>query len=302
MASKNIVVVCILLLSVLSGYSKQHKVYGTVMSDVGKPVELCVIKAVNTNYSTYSNEHGIFSLTYDADSSHTLIFFCLGYETQEVRITGDTLRVVLRRKLNKLDEVVVSANNNQGKIIRGILGKKNLKAFGICTGLIGNEWAIFLQADPKRPGELEKIYYYITKEGMPSSRFRAHVYDIDTGYMPGTDLLDSIVILHANEGDEWVSVNVSSRHISVGRSVFVSMEWISGYGNSNVLITSKKFPAQAPFNGQVLAFTEGYYKQSSLVYERKNANTPWRDRLIAGTSKKNILNPMIYATYTYHKR
>ena len=70
--------------------------------------------------------------------------------------------------------------------------------------------------------------------GIPNSKFRVHVYDIDTSYLPGNDVLDSNVILKATVGNEWVSVDLSSRHIPVGRGVFISMEWISGFGNVKI--------------------------------------------------------------------
>jgi len=299
---KRIAIICILLLPALLGYSIGGKVYGTVKDDNGKPIESCVIKAVNSNHATYSNKHGEFSLEYNADSSHALIFFGLGYETKEVSISTDTLEVVLKRKVNMLKDAVVSADYDRGKIRRAMMGKKSLKPHGICTGHTGQEWAIFLGADSTRHGLLENVYFYITKEGLPASRFRVHVYDIDTGYLPGTDLLDSTVILHANAGDEWVSADISARQIPVGRGVFISMEWIAGYGNDLKLVTSKKYPAQPAFNGQVLAYTEGYHKQASLSYVRKNANAQWKYIFMAGSMRKNILNPMAYATYTYYKK
>lgn len=298
---KNLFFICILLLAPLSIYSRQLKVYGTVKNDDGKPVEFCLVKIISSNHSTYSNPNGEFVLECDAYSSDSLIFYCLGYETKEVKIGYDTLRVILKRKLNELKDVVVAAASDEREKKHGIMGKRNLKPFGICTGDIGSEDAIFLGADAKRHGQLENIYFYITKEGIPNSRFRVHVYDIDSNSLPGEDMLDSIVILHATEGDEWVSVDVSSRHIHIGRGVFISMEWIRGYGNRLIKVTSKKFPGAAPFNGQVLAFTEGYYKQSSLLYMRTNINTNWNYWYAGGNAKGNILNPMIYATYTYYK-
>ena len=182
------------------------------------------------------------------------------------------------------------------------MGKKHLKQYGICTGHIGQESAIFLQADPERHGELEKIYFFISKGGLPGTRFRVHVYDIDTGYMPGNDLLDSNMILHANSGDEWVEADVSNMHILLSRSVFVSMEWISGYENNTDLVSYDKYSEQGTFNGQILAFTQGYCKKGSLFYSRKNANTKWTYFTLQGSSWRNTLNPMIYTTYTYYEK
>ena len=229
----------ILLLLSFAAYCGERKIYGTVKGDDGMPVGYCLVKVLHSEAYTYSDEKGYFSLVYDINKVDSFIFFCLGYQTQQIMITGDSIAVVLQRKVNDLNNVTVSAHRNQ-KVRHGIMGKKHLKQYGICTGHIGQESAIFLQADPERHGELEKIYFFISKGGLPGTRFRVHVYDIDTGYMPGNDLLDSNMILHANSGDEWVEADVSNMHILLSRSVFVSMEWISGYENNTDLVSYDK--------------------------------------------------------------
>ena len=297
MSVRQSISLCFCLLLGLTGYSKEHSVFGIVVTTNGKPVDCCIIKVVNQNISASSNARGEFSLTYDDHLSDSLIFYRLGFEARQIFISADTLKVILKSTVNNLDEVIVSSRH-KGRTRHGVMGKSNLEPFGICTRQIGNESAIFLQANLKRHGQLEKIFFYITNEGIPGSRFRVHVYDIDTAYLPGNDLLDSVVILHANEGNEWVSVDISSRHITVGRGVFVSMEWISGYGNSEALLTAKNYPV-GDFNGQVLSFTHGYHKQGSLYYVRRNKQSKWDYLWTGGSFAKWVLNPMIYATYTY---
>jgi hypothetical protein len=298
---KNLAAVFVLLLFTVLSHAHNSKVYGTVKNEDGSPVELCVVKAVHSDYFTQSNRLGEFSLEYNSGSSDSVVFLCLGYESKDVRIDNDTLRVVLHRKANVLNEVTVQAENTRRKIKHGIMGKRNLKPFGIFNGSIGDEAAILLRADSSRHGTLENIYFYIFNEGLPDSRFRAHVYDIDTAFWPGADLVDTTLILHANKGNEWVSADLSSRHIPVGRGVFVSLEWISGYGNVETKVKSKTYPAQPAFNGPVLSGTEGYYKQGYGNY-RRHKNGDWGYISSRGSSWKNNVNLMVYATYTYRKK
>ena len=298
MIFRTILIACSLLLLALPGYCGRATVYGTVKGEDGKAVEFCNIRALNASYATTSNEHGEFSLVYDTDSCNLLLFSRPGYESKKLKINAGEMLVVLHPRVNKLKEVVV-VPGAEGKIAHGIMGKKHLKPFGICTAETGQERAIYLAADSTRNGELESVFFYITNEGIPTSRFRIHVYDIDTGYMPGNDLLDSVVILHASSGDEWVSANISSRHIPTGRGRFISMEWITGYGNNPELVDIPRFKGLLKCNGQVMSFTESYYKKGSLLYSKgKNG---WRYSAARGSSHKNILNPMVYATYTYVK-
>lgn len=290
-----------LLFPAILSSAQQEKVYGRVMNEEGQPIEYCMVRAGAVTNATYTNEAGAYALTYESDSAKQLIFSCMGYETKELGLYSDTVNVVLVRKDHKLNNVVIAGHQNTGKAKHGILGRKNLKSYGICVGKIGMEWAIYLEGNKERQGTLENIYYYITNEGIPSSRFRVHVYDVDTAYMPGNELLDSLVVLHGNTGNEWVGVDVSSKHIAVKGGLFVSMEWIAGYGNDEHLVKSAKYPAQAPFNGQVLSFTEGYHKQFSLSYCRGGKDRTWKYIVLAGSMKRNVLNPMVYATYEYFK-
>jgi hypothetical protein len=64
----------VLLLFSFAGYCRDRAVYGTVRSEDGRPVDLCVVKAGNENISTNSNEHGDFYLVYNADVTGSLIF------------------------------------------------------------------------------------------------------------------------------------------------------------------------------------------------------------------------------------
>ena len=182
------------------------------------------------------------------------------------------------------------------------MGKKHLRPYGICTGNYGKETAIWLTADSSRHGYLKEAFFYIVAdEGIPNTKFRVHVYNLDSSrYWPDQDITDSNVILHADKGDEWVSVDLSSKKIPVGRGVFISMEWIAGQGNNPKFINAK-YEAQRNFNGQVLAFTQGYYKEGSLMYSRRVLSSKWNAINLAGTSKRNVLNPMVYCTYNYIK-
>ena len=297
---KRIIVVCILLLPALLSYSKQGKVTGKVTDDQGKPVEHCEIKAVNANYVTNSNARGEFSLAYNTDSSHSLIVSCFGYKTEEVRISDDVLWVVLKHKLNSLDAAAVDADRNPTKIKHGVLGKKHLKQNGICSEIIGSEIGIFLQGYAEQHGLLQEVYFYIAKDGIPNSRFKVHVYSVNSSFMPKDELLDSTVIIHATKGGEWVRADISSRHIPAGGGVFISMEWLSGAGNNPLMVGDDEHPEQWQFNTQVLGMTKRFHNNATMSYTRSNINHEWHPMDLRPGQQQQYLNPMIYATYTYH--
>ena len=226
----------------------------------------------------------------------------MGYVTKEMAIGDDQLWIVLKHKLNKLGPAEVNAGFEGGKLKHDVLGRDDLEPYGICSDVIGSENAIFLSADQDRHGVLEDVFFYITKDGIPNSKFKVHVYNMNDQFMPGEELLDSTVILHAKKGNEWVKADLSSRHILIGRGVFISIEWLSGTGNNVNVITEKKGHEQIKYNTMVLAMTKGYSHEGSLNYQRGNFYHDWHHPDFEVPGSEHNLNPMIYATYTYYKR
>ncbi len=293
-----IVGLLVLLACAGAAYAAPRRIYGVVRNAEGQPVVRCVVRPSNKAQPVLTDTDGHFMLQVDR-GVEALTFQSMGYETKTVAIKRDTIRVILDHKIMQLEDVVVATGKNK-YYRQGILGKDKLKPFGICTGETGDEWAIFLDADSAKHGVLDQIFIYILRDGIPNARFQVHVYDIDTPGIPGRDLLDTILIAHANTGNEWVKVDVSSMQVPVGMGIFISVEWVAGYNNNMQLVMSRKYPAQPPFNGQVVAFTEGYHKRGSLMF-RRNAleDTAWEYMILGGETKKSVLNAMVYATYHY---
>ncbi len=275
--------------------------YGTVCNDKGEPIAQCTVTLLPSGHAVRTNINGVFTLYYNADTVQTITLYHMGYQNETTRINNDTMRIVLKYKINELKETTIGAGITHITKKYAIMGNKDLKPFGECYGNFGNEKAIFLSADSSRHGLLQQACFYIADDGIPDTRFRVHVYDIDTNYLPGTDLLDSVVTAQAHKGNEWVCVDLSTYRIAVGRGLFVSIEWVQGYGNTTQPVPSRKHRYEPRVYGQVLALTESYRKKGSLMYQRKNADSPWNYIVAGGTGKRNLLNPAIYATYMYVK-
>ena len=184
--------------------------------------------------------------------------------------------------------------------------------------MYGDEVAIYLAADPAKRGFLKEVFFYITGDGKPESKFRMHVYRRDSaGLFPGYDVLDSEVVLHANLGNEWVKADLSSRRIPVHDGIFISVEWVQDYGNSDDMLVQQVYPQyyiagsnNKRFNGQVLGLTTDYGLQQLHFISNRDHHELWdfQDPIMGADSKKfgsrirRWYNPMIYATYTYVKR
>ncbi|RFZ92751.1 TonB-dependent receptor [Mucilaginibacter conchicola] len=81
-----------------------ENITGTVVDETDLPLPGVTVKIKNTNIATSTDVKGHFSI--NADKGATLVFSFVGYLTQEVTYTGNTINVKLKPSANMLNEVV----------------------------------------------------------------------------------------------------------------------------------------------------------------------------------------------------
>lgn len=300
-------------------FSVEKLIIGKVVDKNHKSIPYAIVEQPGRYAGLYCDEDGVFSTPVNPDSVKQLLIYARGYEAREVLIEKfgeDTFVIQLTEKARALREVAISSKRTKkAKVKEGVLGRRKLSCNGAAYMTYGEEVAIYLEAiDPKRISYLKDIFVYITNEGIPNSKFRIHVYDEDTATgEPLNDITDSILVAHADKGDEWVSVNVSNLRIPVKNGIFISVEWLSGYGNNPGRIAIEH-PRQyhtgghgfkyAPnyYNGQVLGETWKYGIQFIAYSRSPQDNGEWKYIALPGLRRKYMphwINPMIYCTYTY---
>lgn len=84
----------------------QKNTSGKVINDQGLPIEGANIKAKGSNISTQTDAVGNFSLELPDDIT-TLIVSFIGMESQEVKIAGNDLVIILKEQGQKMEEVVI---------------------------------------------------------------------------------------------------------------------------------------------------------------------------------------------------
>lgn len=85
---------------------QQNEVNGTVTDKNGLPIPGVTIQIKGENDGTMTDMNGDFSIT--VDDNDVLVFSSIGFETQEVPVSGQSsLSIVLQDKVGELDEVVV---------------------------------------------------------------------------------------------------------------------------------------------------------------------------------------------------
>ncbi len=96
-----------LMLLPMMAFAANLKVKGTVTDNSGEPLIGVSVIVKGTQFGTQTNIDGEFSI--NAAEGDVLSFSYIGYQPQEIKVTGSTLDVVMVEDSKTLDEVVVTA-------------------------------------------------------------------------------------------------------------------------------------------------------------------------------------------------
>lgn len=98
------------------GQSNNQKVYGTVVDEKGETVVGATISVSGYgNIGTVTDMNGRFNFTVPAKAQTIRVSF-IGYDSQTVKITSSTMRIILRENLEVLNEVIVVGYGTQKKV------------------------------------------------------------------------------------------------------------------------------------------------------------------------------------------
>ncbi len=111
---KKVVTLLTFFLLTLGAMAQTKQVDGVVVDEKGLEVIGASVLVKGTTQGTITDIDGQFALTVDKNAT-TLVVSYMGYQTQEVAITGKSLRIVLREDSKLIEEVVVTGYGNVTK-------------------------------------------------------------------------------------------------------------------------------------------------------------------------------------------
>ena len=97
---------CFLLMILSSAVAQQFNVAGRVTSaSSGRPAEGISVLVKGSKKGTTTNSSGNYNVS--VNTGATLVFSGIGFATQELKVSGNTLDVVLQVTVGDIGEVVV---------------------------------------------------------------------------------------------------------------------------------------------------------------------------------------------------
>ena len=222
-----------MLLWPMLGHAQENKITGRVVDAQTKdPLPFASVSLREEGTGALTNEYGYFQLAgLERITADSLIVMTLGYERSAIRIRrGKTEDLILELKKRpvQLENVTVKG----GKVKNLALGARtNDPGEGMIQGLPGSQYAFFIKNEKqKKLGNVRTVSFYIGENGFPREPFRVRIYKADGNYnAPNTDLLTENVVVSANRGGEWYTIDLASYNIPAPEEgFFVAMEWIVG--------------------------------------------------------------------------
>ena len=119
---KTILIVLSVILSFTAlAQNGQGTITGKIVNKSNEGIENVHIHIKGTKQGIISDKSGIFTLQNLANGNHILIFSCIGFQTQQVKVTVSTnqvlpLNIILTEITNTLQEVIVEGNKNKQQI------------------------------------------------------------------------------------------------------------------------------------------------------------------------------------------
>ncbi len=286
------------LIAALPAWS-QTPITGKVVNALTEePVPYVIVTDVSRKLGIRTDTSGIFRFPVLAD---TLLFSAPGYQSTRVGTSVvDSLEIRLEENLLLMQPIPFPMNRPPIMVRAGALRKHSKGRTSACDSTSQSEFALFIPNDDKQRAILNKVFFYVLREGKQRASFRIRIYQNQNG-KPGGDLLDESVIVHPKWWKRWKEFKIGQYNIVVPREgLFVAMEWLnlpeSHYTES--IKTKDGTLRTSACNGQVLGLTDEF--KNCRWWSRVNGGA-WFQMNCDVKSVKKTFNPMIQVEWLLYR-
>ena len=147
------------------GYAQDKNMRGTILDEMGKPMEFVSVAAKGTNIGTTSAVDGSFELNVPQNAT-TLVFSFVGYQSLEINTNVSSPLTVNMKTSNELDELVVIGYGEQSRrTLTGAVSSTNdnvLKSVprtNVGSALQGTVTGLRVQQNTGQPGATPTISF-----------------------------------------------------------------------------------------------------------------------------------------------
>lgn len=190
------------------------------------PIPYASLTNQKHQWGVNASEDGTFEIT-QLKESDTLLISCLGYYGGRVlyQELHDNMKLYLRVRPVQLAEAKIKSGGYKDIWLGSKQNTTNSFA-GDPSYLDMQEIALWIPNFIQNEGYINKVGYWIGRNGKFKTPFRVRIYAYDHG-IPGEDLLNQNIVVRAKLPGSWVNVDVSKYNIPLPTDgFFVSLEWL----------------------------------------------------------------------------
>ena len=272
--------------------AQTHDVKGVVTDEDQLPMPGVNVVIKGTTAGTITGGDGAYSI--QAADGDVLVFTYIGYTTEEVTVSGNSINVNLSPDLIGLGEIVVVGYGTQRKeAVTGSVASmkgdvvREMPAANISQSLQGRVAGVEMQQTSSKPGATMQIRIRGTRslnasndplivlDGIP---FAGSLSDINPNSIKSIDILKdaSATAIYGSRGANGVILVTSTK----GNLNQEATATYSGYVGAKTVFS--KYPMM---NGEQLKklreVADYSSKDGSLMEQEDNANTDWQDEIYA---------------------
>lgn len=272
--------------------AQTHDVKGVVTDEDQLPMPGVNVVIKGTTAGTITGGDGAYSI--QAADGDVLVFTYIGYTTEEVTVSGNSINVNMSPDLIGLGEIVVVGYGTQRKeAVTGSVASmkgdvvREMPAANISQALQGRVAGVEMQQTSSKPGATMQIRIRGTRslnasndplivlDGIP---FAGSLSDINPNSIKSIDILKdaSATAIYGSRGANGVILVTSTK----GNLNQEATATYSGYVGAKTVFS--KYPMM---NGEQLKklreVADYSSKDGSLMEQEDNANTDWQDEIYA---------------------
>ena len=238
----------------LINFSLSAQIKGIVKDSVsGKPIPYVNIWVENENIGATSEENGTFEIKI-SDTSKTLIFSVIGYETKKIS-TSNSDNIVLKPIIYQLEDIVIFKPKNTKEIEIGDSKKRfYLPEPQTIPWIFGRKFT----AEDSEIKFIKNIIYYTNSE-VEKGIFRVRIYSIGNDGIPNEDILSNEILVEVKKGKHKTIVDLLKYKIEIpNEGIIVAFENLlidqNKYMQSGINIKTKKRTEQLNYSPHIMYF------------------------------------------------
>lgn len=198
------------------GLFAQSEIRGVVTdAQTGEVIPYANVYFKKHPVGTTAFRDGSFVLRTDSLFNDSLTISCIGYSSRQLYAPVLSRKSMVNISLEPANEELAEVEVQPRKLKTLEIGLAKRRAGHSLGATAKRPYARYMENAYRLDGFISSVSVYVTGRGIPTAPFRIHILSVDeVSGAPSKPLITKDYIVHAAEGNEWVSIDLSKELLS----------------------------------------------------------------------------------------